>query len=135
MFGWEFKLDEEAAAEAPFWMIQIEGQKYPEGAAGAMDIAGQMPDEVPAHWLVYLGVPDADQAVEKTKAAGGQEMFPPTDINIGRIAGVADAQGAGFAVFKPTFRSRVNRSPPRRLRALRGGRGRSPRESPARQGG
>jgi predicted enzyme related to lactoylglutathione lyase len=101
VFGWEFKLNEEAAADAPFWMIQIEGQKYPEGAAGAMDITGQMPDEVPAHWLVYLGVPDADQAVEKTKAAGGQEMFPPTDINIGRIAGVVDAQGAGFAVFKP----------------------------------
>ena len=27
--------------------------------------------------------------------------FPPTDINIRSIAGVADAQGAGFTVFKP----------------------------------
>jgi predicted enzyme related to lactoylglutathione lyase len=101
VFGWRFDAMEDAPA--PYWMVQIDGQAWPEGAAGAMDITGAMPDEVPAHWLVYLGVEDADAAAEKTTAAGGQILFPPSDIAVGRIVGLSDPQGAAFAAIKPAY--------------------------------
>ncbi len=67
---------------------------------GMMDISGRVPDEVPAHWLVYFAVADADAAVEKIRRAGGAVHFGPVDIPAGRFAVVADPAGVGFAVIK-----------------------------------
>lgn len=54
-------------------------------------------------WLGYLYVPDVDQAVAKIETAGGTSVMPATDIpNVGRIAMVADPQGAPFYIMKPT---------------------------------
>ena len=61
---------------------------------GMMDITGMAPDEAPANWLVYFTVPDADAAAETTKAAGGQVVNGPVDIPVGRLAVLADPQGA-----------------------------------------
>jgi predicted enzyme related to lactoylglutathione lyase len=67
---------------------------------GMMDITGFLPDQVPAHWLVYFGVADADAAVEKVKAAGGAVNFGPVTIPAGRFAVVSEpnAPSAVFAV-------------------------------------
>ena len=40
-----------------------------EMVGGMIDITGVVPDEVPAHWLVYFTVEDTDAALEKVKAA------------------------------------------------------------------
>jgi hypothetical protein len=73
---------------------------------GMMDIAGMAPDEVPAHWLVYFTVPDADAAVETTESNGGRLLNGPTDIGVGRLAVLQDPQGAAFAVLAPTDETR-----------------------------
>lgn len=53
-------------------------------------------------WLGYLNVDDVDQEVASIEAAGGKALMGPTDIpNVGRIAMVADPQGAPFYVMKP----------------------------------
>ncbi|HEU5068365.1 MAG TPA: VOC family protein [Sphingomicrobium sp.] len=53
-------------------------------------------------WLGYLHVGDVDEKVSAIKQAGGTVHLPPTDIpNVGRIAMVADPQGAPFYVMKP----------------------------------
>jgi predicted enzyme related to lactoylglutathione lyase len=53
-------------------------------------------------WLGYIFVADVDQAVGKIEGAGGKALLPATDIpNVGRIAMVADPQGAPFYVMKP----------------------------------
>ena len=53
-------------------------------------------------WLGYLHVPDVDRSVASIEAAGGKSVMPATDIpNVGRIAMVADPQGAPFYVMKP----------------------------------
>jgi predicted enzyme related to lactoylglutathione lyase len=53
-------------------------------------------------WLGYVGVDDTDAAVASIEQAGGKTLMPPTDIsNVGRIAMVADPQGAPFYVMKP----------------------------------
>ena len=53
-------------------------------------------------WLGYINVPDVDQAVAAIEGAEGKALMPAMDIpNVGRIAMVADPQGAPFYVMKP----------------------------------
>ena len=96
--GWSFG---EAAAEFNgYRMINTRDG----GAAG-----GVLPltDEMQQHgarptWLGYINVADVDQSVASIERAGGRSLMPPTDIpNVGRIAMVADPQGAPFYVMKP----------------------------------
>jgi uncharacterized protein len=64
-------------------------------------------DEMQQHgtrptWLGYICVDDVDASVSAIEKAGGKALMPPFDIpNIGRIAMVADPQGAPFYVMKP----------------------------------
>ncbi len=70
---------------------------------GMLDLnALGMPAEVPANWLVYFIVEDADAAVEKVQDGGGTVMNGPIDIPVGRFAVVADPFGAVFAVMQPS---------------------------------
>jgi len=67
---------------------------------GMMDVSGRLPDEIPAHWLVYFAVENADAAVETVKSSGGGVSFGPIDIPAGRFAIVTDPHGAAFAVIQ-----------------------------------
>ena len=79
------------------------------GTADGSFTGGVLPitDEMRQHgarptWLGYLNVSDVDRKVADIEAAGGKALLPPTDIpNVGRIAMVADPQGAPFYVMKP----------------------------------
>ena len=64
--------------------------------------SGDIPDEIPPHWLVYFTVDDTDATVDQVKENGGNVAFGPTEIpNVGRFAVVTDPHGAAFAVIKP----------------------------------
>jgi uncharacterized protein len=53
-------------------------------------------------WLGYINVDDVDRSVAAIEQAGGKALMPAFDIpGIGRIAMVADPQGAPFYVMKP----------------------------------
>jgi len=53
-------------------------------------------------WLGYLAVDDVDATVGGIEARGGKVMMPAMDIpGVGRIAMVADPQGAPFYVMRP----------------------------------
>ena len=64
-------------------------------------------DEMQQHgarptWLGYIHVADVDDAAKSIEAAGGTTLMPANDIpNVGRIAMVADPQGAPFYIMKP----------------------------------
>jgi len=64
-------------------------------------------DEMQQHgarptWLGYIHVPDVDRAAASIESAGGKTLMPANDIpNVGRIAMVADPQGAPFYIMKP----------------------------------
>jgi len=79
-----------------------------EHVRGGMVDVSSMPGEPPSSWLVYFTVPDADAAAETTKGAGGQLLNGPIDISVGRIAMLADPQGAFFAVMAPSDETREN---------------------------
>lgn len=96
VFGWEF--EEEQMGEMTYNVATVDGVRV----AGMADVKGRIPDEVPAHWMVYFGSVDTDEAVAKIKELGGQVMFGPIDIPAGRFAMVTDPQGAAFAVMQPS---------------------------------
>lgn len=107
VFGWTTEEAEQAPAESPYLMWQVEGQKWDEGLAGVMTIGEETPDGMPAgtpaHWMVYLAVADADEAIERVKAGGGQVLVGPLTIPVGKLAAFTDPQGAAFAVIEPDY--------------------------------
>lgn len=76
---------------------------------GSEPIGGlmELPEEArkmgaPPHWLAYISTPDVDATVDKAKGLGANVLFGPMDIpTVGRVCGLADPQGAMFAVFTP----------------------------------
>jgi uncharacterized protein len=51
-------------------------------------------------WVPYFGVERAEKAQLKAEQHGGRSLTPPTAAPIGRVATLADAQGATFAVLE-----------------------------------
>lgn len=69
---------------------------------GEAQVAGVMKDpsgSMPSAWGVYFITKSVDELHEKVKAAGGRAYMEPTDMpEVGRIAVLADPQGAAFGV-------------------------------------
>jgi uncharacterized protein len=57
-------------------------------------------DGEPPHWLVYFTVAKADEAAKTIGEAGGRVLAGPMNVTVGRIAIVADPQGAVLALFE-----------------------------------
>ena len=94
VFGWQAAMNEQGGAD---YVTFTHADGSP--AAGIMDIRQtEMPDEIPAHWLVYFAVADADSTVAKAEESGGILRFGPMDIPIGRFAVMTDPNGSAFAV-------------------------------------
>ncbi len=64
--------------------------------AGICDAATIVSEETPSWWRVYVQVVDVDDAVEKLRSLGGSLLDGPVDSPFGRVATVADDQGAMF---------------------------------------
>lgn len=93
LFGWR----ERASANAP-------GVDYRELMLGDLAFGGILPmDEqwgtTPPHWAIYFRVDDCDAAAQKATALGGRVVFGPFNApGVGRLASVADPQGAMFYI-------------------------------------
>ncbi|MGH3624009.1 MAG: VOC family protein [Sciscionella sp.] len=61
-----------------------------------------LPDDVPAHWSVYLGVNDADAALATIVELGGSILRAAEDTPYGRLATAADPAGAQFTLVAAT---------------------------------
>jgi predicted enzyme related to lactoylglutathione lyase len=72
-------------------------------AGGVLTLSDEMREHgARPTWLGYIGVDDADAAVASIEQAGGRTLMPLRDLpNVGRIAMVADPEGAPFYVMKP----------------------------------
>jgi len=103
VFGWDYAEEEsERAGTYTVWKV---GDAL---VGGMLNIAGMLPDEIPAHWLVYFTVEDTDAALQKVEAGGGDVKFGPMETPIGRFAVVADQFGAVFAVMQPSEETLAN---------------------------
>lgn len=88
------------------WGTQAWQDGYTMWTANGQPIGGVMtlpPGMTKPHWVAYITVPDVDQSVEQAIRLGGTSVSPAEDVpSVGRLAVLADPQGAVFAVFTPT---------------------------------
>ncbi len=94
--GWKTQAWEQSSADQPytFWMA---GEKMV-GGLMTMPAAAK---GAPPHWLAYTRVDDVDATARKAVELGGKALHDPFDVTtVGRMAILADPQGAVFAVFK-----------------------------------
>jgi len=90
VFGWSLTTHPEWGEH---WAL--EGREI----AGIMEMGPDFPPQVPPHWQVLFMVDDADAAVAKAEELGGSAHGPVTDMPMsGRMAAIADPQGAAFGV-------------------------------------
>jgi len=93
LFGWDKTGDFDMGEMGVYQMYGRGGQSL----GGMFTKPADMP--MPPNWLYYIRVPNADEAVERVKALGGQVLNGPMDVPGGdRIAQCLDPQGAAFAV-------------------------------------
>jgi predicted enzyme related to lactoylglutathione lyase len=104
VFGWDFEEMQMGESES-YTMINLgdglDGEilKVRSPAGGILDMVERgVPEEIPAHWLAYFAVEDADATVAQASELGGGLMMGPIDLPVGRFAILTDPHGAAFAV-------------------------------------
>ena len=90
LFGWTVAPFEGSAQ--PYLSIK-------NGDANAGGIRPLTQPGAPPYWLAYFGVEDLDSALAKVGELGGAVHAGPIEIQIAKIAVVADPQGAVFALY------------------------------------
>lgn len=92
VFGWDS--DKVDTGGADYWQLT----KDDTNVGGLFKMGDDFPDDVPAHWIVYFAVEDADAATEKAREKGASVRAEPFDNEAGRFAVLQDPHGAAFAL-------------------------------------
>jgi uncharacterized protein len=83
------------------WTVEQLDPEYSAIKVGDRLNAGMRPEtRMPAHWLPFFTVEDADAAAAAVRDGGGRVMVEPSEIPAGRFAVFGDPAGAAFAVFE-----------------------------------
>jgi hypothetical protein len=85
-----------SAGDFHYQTLQVEGRDV----AGMWQMSAEIRADVPPHWAVYFCVADTDAAVARASDLGGRSTMPAKDSPFGRLAGLADPQGASFYVIQ-----------------------------------
>lgn len=97
LLGWSFSLLEVPADGPPTEYHIIKNQAQDNGGIIQMNAEW---GELPPHWMVYFSVADIDASVARVAELGGNVHVPQFDTSVGRIAVVADPQGAVFSLIQ-----------------------------------
>jgi len=95
LFGWEFEDMVPTESAGQYFIGRIRG--------GDVAAVGSIPEGAPpvAAWNTYISVASADDTAAKAGDAGGQVLAGPFDvIDAGRMAVLADPEGAAFRVWQ-----------------------------------
>lgn len=98
LLGWTFE-DNDMGSDGVYTMLRLRGE-----AVGALSKLRpeQAAHGMPSHWGSYVSVENADQTAAKAKALGAMVMVEPFDVmDVGRMAVIADPQGAIFSLWQP----------------------------------
>lgn len=97
LFGWAVN-DSPMGPDDFYSMFKLSGRDT--GAAYTMR-KEQRAQGVPPHWMIYVAVENADQAVSKAAQLGGTVLSPAFDVmDLGRMAVLHDPTGANFSVWQ-----------------------------------
>ena len=95
LFGWEFEDAMPAGAPGRYLMARLRGGDVAAVSSPAEGAPAQ------AVWNTYICVDDADEAAAKAREAGGAVLGEPFDVmDAGRMAALADPEGAVFCVWQ-----------------------------------
>jgi uncharacterized protein len=95
LFGWEFENVMPEGSEGQYFIGRIRG--------GDVAAIGSIPEGAPsmATWNTYVWVDSADETADRVRRAGGAVAMEPFDVmNAGRMAVLADTEGATFNVWQ-----------------------------------
>jgi len=96
-FGWDLVLGQDGSG----YLHIKNGEEF----IGGVPPAEMRAPGAPPHWLIYFLVTDCDQSAAQAKQLGARLYLEPMTMeNVGRMAVVADPQGAVFALFQPVPR-------------------------------
>lgn len=101
LFGWKLEKGE----KDPSGYLHIKnGDDY----IGGIPPAEHRDPNAPPHWLLYFETSNCDSSVEKAKQNGAKVYYGPVSMeNVGRLAVLADPQGAVFSVFQSARKANV----------------------------
>ncbi|MFE9681356.1 VOC family protein [Streptomyces sp. NPDC006285] len=93
-----FGYQEEPVVSADFDYLTLHAAGRP--VAGIHGVGAALPRDRGAHWMTYFEVADVDTAVTHVDDLGGHVLKPAHDSPHGRVATVADPEGAVFSVVR-----------------------------------
>ncbi|GAA3497658.1 MULTISPECIES: VOC family protein [Streptomyces] len=93
-----FGYDEEpvVSADLDYVTLRLDGRPV----TGVHGLGNALPRDRGPHWTTYFTVADTDDAVDQVLHLGGQLLGGPRDTAHGRVATVADPEGARFALVR-----------------------------------
>ncbi|MEU8922704.1 VOC family protein [Kitasatospora sp. NPDC048545] len=98
LFGWRVENFEPSPGMTYRVVSTAEGDQQDASFGG---IAPTMSPEQPSAWTPYFAASDVDTVIARATAAGGSVLMPAADVeNVGRLAWLADPNGAPFALIK-----------------------------------
>lgn len=97
VFGYDWEPLDDGDTGPVYQMFSVGGRTV----GGAMHMTDRFPPGVPANWLVYFAVANADETCARAGELGGAVETPPSDASFGRWALLRDPQGGRFAVVQP----------------------------------
>jgi predicted enzyme related to lactoylglutathione lyase len=95
VFGWEFEDMMPPGSDGKYFVARLRG--------GDVAAVGSIPEGAPqmASWNTYVWVESADETAAKAVEAGGKALMEPFDVmDAGRMAVIADPEGAAFCVWQ-----------------------------------
>ncbi len=94
LFGWKLKLGE---GKDSGYLHIVNGENY----IGGVPPAHHNNPNDPPHWLIYFAVADVDASFKRAKDMNARILLRPMDFEgVGRVAMLADQQGAVFALYR-----------------------------------
>ncbi|MBA2809553.1 VOC family protein [Streptomyces sp. KM273126] len=99
VFGYEE--ESLAAADVDYVTLRVEGRPV----AGIHGVGRSLPRDRGPHWLTSFEVADTDEAVTRVTGLGGHLLKPARDTPHGRVATVADPEGAVFSLVHTLVRT------------------------------
>lgn len=83
--------------QGPYTVLKV-------GDTPAAGVMGLPDDNAPPNWSFYVTVDDVDAAAVRAKELGATEVWPLVDVpEVGRMGGLADPQGAYFAIITYSY--------------------------------
>jgi len=84
------------SADLDYVTLHVDGRPV----AGLHGVGQALPRDRGPHWMTYFEVSDADAATRLLVDLGGHVLRPPHDSPHGRVATVADPEGARFSLIE-----------------------------------